>query len=177
MRHRKLVKIIASILILMAVILGISFNQVCKNIEGYKEHRAYEDLSYTERLVVKIKGYTIYTRDDLRKIEASKIVTTFKKISSLNQLYDINNKNIIDEEIKEHDKILEELHKENSSGNITDESLKNIMDNCISAVENHKKSLEAFKSGDLQTYSNFSSQVDKDAIEIRNEAERLGLKK
>lgn len=175
MKNKKIIRIAAIIIVTIIVILGVSFNQTCKKIEGYAGLKAYEDLSSTEKFVAKIKGYTINTRAELRNNEASKIVTILKKMSNLNQLYDINNKNIINEEISQCDKILDELHKENSSGNITDESLKSIIDNSISAVENHKAGLSAFKNGNLNTYSEFAKKSDDNVSQVINEMERLGL--
>lgn len=146
MRHKKIIIIILSILILIAIISGITFNK-------------------------------IRAKDTLIKNEASKIVSILKKIDTLNQLYDINNQDIIDEEIEEHDKILEELHQENSSGNISDERLESIIDNSISAVKNHKSGLNSFKNGDLNTYSEFIKKSDENILQITNEMERLGFTK
>ncbi|BAH07935.1 hypothetical protein [Clostridium kluyveri] len=112
-----------------------------------------------------------------RENEAHQIANIVKRMDDLRQLYDINNENVIDEEIKECDKILEELHEENSSGNISDESLKSIMDNSISAVENHKKSLNAFKDGDIYTFSEFSKKSNENVAQLNNELERLGFSK
>lgn len=177
MKNKKIVGIVLVTLIAVIVILGVIFNQTCKSIEGYRGTKAYEDLSYIEKNVVKIKGYTIYTREQLRDNEASKIVTILKKMGDLGKLYDVNNKNILNEEINECDKILDELHKENSSGKISDDSLKVIINNSISAVENHRKSLECFKNGDLKTYSEFAKKSDENATQITNEMERLGFSK
>lgn len=177
MKNKRIIVIVVSILVAAIAILGVTFNKTCKSIEGYGGSKAYEDLSFIEKKVATLKGYTIYTKEQLRDNEASKIVTILKKMGSLNQLYDINNKNIIDEEVKACDKILDELHKENSSGNISDESLKTIMDNSISAVENHKTALSCFKSGNLNTYSEFTKKSDENILKVTNEMERLGFKK
>lgn len=126
-------------------------------------------------VVFAIMFYRAY-KDIKRENEAHQIANIVKKMNDLRQLYDINNENVIDEEIKECDKILEELHKENSSGNISDESLKSIMDNSISAVENHKKSLNAFKNGDMYTFSEFSKKSNENITQLNNELERLGFK-
>ncbi len=177
MRNKKLVIIILSILIFIMTISGIVFNQTLKNIQLYGDSKAYEDLSYLEKTVASIEGYTFYTREQLRDKEAQKIVIILKKIGNLTQLYDKNNKTIVSEEIKQCDSILDELHKENSSGNISDDSLRTIIDNSISAVENHKSSLNAFKNGDLNTFSEFAKKSDENALKVRNEMERLGFTK
>lgn len=170
-------RIILVVVIILLVIIGIVFNQNCKKIEGYNGEKAYEDLSYVEKTVAKVKGYTIYTRQELRDNEASKIVSILKKIGDLNKLYDINNRNIIDEELARYDKVLEELHKENSSGKIYDDSLRIIIDNSIGAVENRRNGLDAFKNGNLNTYSEFTKKSEENISEVRNEMERLGFTK
>lgn len=128
-------------------------------------------------VILVYKEYRRIEKEEIRRNEAAKISNIAKKLNNLHQLYDINNKNVIDEELRECDKILEELHKENSSGKIYDESLKSIMDNSIGAVENNKKSLEAFKNGDMGTFSEFSKKSSENISKLNNELERLGSKK
>lgn len=172
--RKKFVKLATVYILLLVVVAGALFYKTGEKIKSYNLTKPYEDLNVLEQFVVKIGGYPIYTRQQLVDKEAEYIVKTLKQVSNLS---DLTTSDVINKEINECDKILDDLHNENSTGKITGDSLKVIMDNSISAVENHKKSLEAFKNGDLNTFSEFSKQVDKNAIAVRNEVERLGFKK
>lgn len=127
-------------------------------------------------LLLGIGFYTKYRKEVIRDEHASNIATILKKMDGLYELYDVNNKNIIDDEIAECSKILDELHKENSSGNIKDASLVSIMDNSIQAVENHITALRCYKSGSLDVYSDFAKKSDNNIKQVITELERLGFK-
>lgn len=177
MNKKRNICIIVFTSILIMFILALIFNSTCNNIEGYKNKKAYEDLSYTEKVVAKIKGYKIYTRKELINNEATKIVGIFKKIGNLNDVYNNSNKALLDDKIKQCDIVLNELHDENSSGNIIDDSLISIIDNAISAAENYKKGLNSYTKGDFSACSEFAKKSQEDILKITNEMERLGFTK
>lgn len=177
MNNKRNICIIIFASILIIFILGLIFNSTCNNIESYKNTKAYEDLSYTEKIVANIKGYKIYTRKELINNEATKIVGILKKIGNLNDVYNNSNKELLDDKINQCDTILNELHEENSSGKIIDVSLVSIIDNAISATENYKKGLNSYKKGNFSECSEFAKKSQEDILIITNEMERLGFNK
>lgn len=118
------------------------------------------------------------------KEEANTIIDITNKVFELNQIYEKDNPTVIDEQLKECDKILEELHQENLSGRVKGDTLKNIMDNSIALVECHKKALNCFSStanfvgtsNAFDYYSKYCDEEDTYKAQIKSDIERLSTK-
>lgn len=136
-------------------------------------------------VIIIVSGILIHKKKVEKRIdEANRIIEIVNKIYDFNQLYEKDNPTVVDKEVEECDAIIEELHKENSSGRVDDE-LKDMMDNSIKLAEAHRKALDCFSSnnislGEMNAWDYYSKYIDEEnkyKTQLDNEVERLSAEK
>lgn len=178
----KLIKISLGVLCAITIMFGISVYKAMDKVGKYTFDKPYEELTFTEKVAAKVKGYNFYTKKELEdkgfilsdeKKEAKAISDIYKEILQLMKTSDNQN---TDEKIKKCDDILDRLHKENSSGNVKGENLINFMDESIDTVSNYKLKLQALKKVNAKEYKEYNEKIDNNFKKLDNDLDRLGFK-
>ncbi|AQS10550.1 hypothetical protein CLOBY_26950 [Clostridium saccharobutylicum] len=179
---KKSIKIAIGILIVIAIIFGISVFRAIDRVGEYKVDKPYEDLTFTEKTAALLKGYKFDTRKELEdkgliltpeKKEAKAIGDIYKDLLKSTKTSDSTD---TDKKIKQCEDALKKLHEENSSGRVKGENLINFMDESIELISNYKTRLEALNRLDTKTYNEYIDKVNDNFKRLNNDLDRLGFK-
>lgn len=182
MKKNTLRKIVIGIIVTIIVIFSGNVVLKIDKVGSYKVTKPYEELTFTEKIAAKVGGYHFDTKQELiekglilteEQEEVKKIVEIFKEVPNM-----LNTKHEegIDNKIQECEKILKNLHKENSSGRVNTDKLSDYMDNCISMTQNYMSALKSYKKLDVDGYEYYSDEMMVDFNKINNSFDRFGFK-
>ena len=181
MNNKLLKKTVMRIIIFVIVIFGINIVVAMNKVGGYKVNKLYEELTFTEKIAAKLKGFDFYTKEEQiekgwifsdEKKEAQEIIDIFSPIASYMGTKDNEDTDIKIEKCKE---VLMLLDKENESGKITTNDLINLINDCKNTTDYYSKALEASKGSDVSKYSTYSDKMVESFKNVNNDLSRLGF--
>ena len=180
LKNKKLKITIGITGVIILVYFLYSLGQACERADKFTVLTEKESTTWMERLACKIKGYELYTHQELidkgfiftdEKNEALKIAKIVEPLVSLKD-YDDNKSTLT--KIQQCEDIKKSLESEKSSDKVNTDKLNNFIDDCIKYTNLWKYKLETID--DKTTYNNYLNQKDQMLKTLNCDLEGLGCK-
>lgn len=169
--------IIVATLIMFSVVIFKAYRRIGK----YPVTKAYDDLTFTEKIAAKISPYEFETKEQLIKegliyndeMEiGSKIMEMVDSVISNSSTDDSENTDIKIEETK---KTLKKLQSYYKKGKINTNGLTNLYNDSYDMISYYKNRLEAYKKIDAYAYEEYSDKYISILSDIKIDFEKIGF--
>lgn len=181
MNKKLLKKTVIGIIVLVIIIFGTNIVIAMNKVGGYKVDKLYEELTFSEKIAAKLKGFDFYTKEEQiekgwifsdEKKEAQEIIDIFSPIATYIETKDNKDNEDTDIKIAKCKEVLMLLDKENKSGRITTNDLIN---DCKNTTYYYLRALESFERSNPSKYSTYWDKIVESSKNVNNNLSRLGF--